>query len=321
MNLNAIMIQNRTNTLTTPDQPDMAGIHHQLFGLHKKGILVMLGFIFVQFFFMGYVVDAGELTLKALLNCTNAIRMAYEPTQLVSNDKLNAAAESKLQDMDQYKYWAHQNPVTGAQPWDFIDKAGYNYNTAGENLAYGFTDSQKICDAWKKSPKHLANIKDPTFEEVGFAVDKANLHQNEKGILVVQMFGSRSDFSATASQNSQTQAQTQTNSAAQNGSDSQITSHAAAGESQEKINPQVEGSSTDSQEDSVYAATSFVPVFLIAAIPYVAGFSLITTIFAAMQISKFKKNKKKVKLFKKITLVLAVVTVILLICFALFPTV
>jgi len=140
------------------------------------------------------VVDAGEMTSYALLDCTNAIREKNIHNSLVMNDMLSVAAEKKLDDMIEYGYWAHQNPTTGRQPWDFITDAGYDYETAGENLAIGFTDSQKICAAWEKSKPHFANLVNTTYQEVGFAIDKANLHKNAKGILVVQMFGSRDDF-------------------------------------------------------------------------------------------------------------------------------
>lgn len=170
--------------------------HKHVIGFHKSAIFALLGLIVLQFLFIHMVVDAGEMTSYALLDCTNTIRDKKAETALVMNDTLSVAAEKKLDDMKEYDYWAHQNPTTKKQPWDFIDEAGYNYETAGENLAIGFTDSKKICDAWEKSKLHYENIVNTTYQEVGFAIDKANLHKNAKGILVVQMFGSRKDFTA-----------------------------------------------------------------------------------------------------------------------------
>lgn len=170
--------------------------HKHVIGFHKSAIFALLGLIIVQFLFIHMVVDAGEMTSYALLDCTNTIRETKAQAALLMNDTLSIAAEKKLDDMKEYDYWAHQNPTTKKQPWDFIDAAGYDYETAGENLAIGFTDSQKICDAWEKSKLHYENIVNTTYQEVGFAIDKANLHKNAKGILVVQMFGSRNDFKA-----------------------------------------------------------------------------------------------------------------------------
>lgn len=171
-------------------------VHHGLAGIHKVAVFVLLAFIASQSFIIFNVADAGDLTAQSLLECTNKIRLQYQKNNLVINEELNKAAQNKLEDMIAYGYWAHENPQTRRKPWDFIDAAGYYYQTSGENLAIGFEDSQAICDAWAKSPTHLANIKDATFQEVGFAVNKANLHKNGNGILVVQMFGSRKDFGA-----------------------------------------------------------------------------------------------------------------------------
>lgn len=277
--------------------------HRHLHGHHLKAILVMLGFTVAQFFFIAAIVDAGELTIKALLGCTNQIRLSFhQPNELAMNDKLTVAAEKKLKDMAEYKYWAHQNPITGKQPWDFVDAAGYYYETTGENLAYGFNDSEKICNAWESSPKHLANITNPTYEEIGFAVDKANLHKNEKGILVVQMFGSRNDFSAT------------NHAAAESSSGSTF----STGQTQQaSVPPRVEGASTSKNTayDSVHPQSlDLWTIFGTGAIV-----SFITIFVLTFFIFRFKKNKKKVKMIRAAAIGFALVTAILGLLFFLNP--
>jgi len=165
---------------------------------YKNAIVILATLVVSQFLFTQYVADAGELSAKEVLDCTNLIRQNHAQAGLYTNELLNRAAENKLADMEKYDYWAHQNPETGKYPWDFVDEAGYYYQTSGENLAFGFDNSQDICDAWKNSPKHLENIVDPSYQEVGLAIDKTNLHKDAKGILVVMMFGSRKDFTVPA---------------------------------------------------------------------------------------------------------------------------
>lgn len=167
---------------------------HDLVRINKKAIFVLFSMVFGQFLLANHVADAGEMTEEALLECTNAIRAHYQDQPLYLSEQLATAAAAKLEDMQAYDYWAHGNPVTGEMPWDFVDRAGYIYRTTGENLALGFDTGQEVCDAWEASETHLANIADKDFQEVGFAIDKANLHKNGKGILVVQMFGSRDNF-------------------------------------------------------------------------------------------------------------------------------
>lgn len=170
--------------------------HNHMVGRHKIAIGFMISVIAGQFMFSIMQVDAGELSQKLLLDCTNTARAEKGLGNLYMNEKLNAAAEAKLADMDKYAYWAHTNPSTNKAPWDFVDAADYYYETTGENLAIGFTDSNQICEAWRKSRLHYENLINPSYQEVGFAINKVNLHRNGKGILVVQMFGSRLDYIA-----------------------------------------------------------------------------------------------------------------------------
>lgn len=180
--------------MSSKQNPNQKDLHERLNRQHKNAITILAMLVLSQFLFAIYVADAGELTVNNLFECTNAIRAEHGVPPLYLNDKLNLASSNKLDDMANYGYWAHQNPVSGKKPWDFVDEAGYYYKASGENLAFGFTDSQAVCDSWRASKTHLANIINPDYQEIGFAVDKANLHKNGKGLLVVQIFGSREDF-------------------------------------------------------------------------------------------------------------------------------
>lgn len=159
-------------------------------GVHTYGILLVSAVVALQFFFMGQVAIADELTARSLAECVNAIRLENDRNALSSNPQLVEAAESKLRDMQEYGYWAHMNPETGKKPWDFMDEAGYYYHAAGENLAIGFEDSHEVCEAWKKSRHHFENIISPAYREFGFAIEKAHLEDNNRGILIVLLFGS-----------------------------------------------------------------------------------------------------------------------------------
>jgi hypothetical protein len=279
---------------------------------HWKGILVMLGFTVFQFFFMSHIVGAGELTVKTLLNCTNLLRFEHElPNELLMNEKLTMAAETKLEDMIKYKYWAHRNPITGKEPWDFVDEAGYYYETTGENLAYGFTDSQKICNAWAESPKHLANIANESYQEIGFAVNKANLHKNEKGILVVQMFGSRNDFHAAG-----TESGDQNRREAETGAFPDNTGQSADGAAPEVKGTAVSQTSGGSaREDSVHPAESPAKTLM----QYAMGILLAGSAVAAAGTLKFKKNRKKTIILKAVALGCASVAAILALLFFFAP--
>lgn len=129
----------------------------------------------------------SDITAARVLLETNQARMDQGLPGLQVSSQLSAAALNKGQDMLEQQYWSHLSP-DDQQPWDFIRAAGYDYATAGENLARDFTNSTEMIQAWLNSPTHRANILSAQFEEVGMAVVQGKLDGVET-TLVVQMFG------------------------------------------------------------------------------------------------------------------------------------
>lgn len=110
---------------------------------------------------------ATEMSVQGLLQYTNAQRASNGLGPLTINSKLNTSAQAKANNMVSRDYWAHNTP-DGDEPWVFIDATGYQYQKAGENLAYGFSNSEATVIGWMNSPTHRANILDQTYSEVGF---------------------------------------------------------------------------------------------------------------------------------------------------------
>ncbi len=108
-----------------------------------------------------------EMSISGLLNSTNAKRAANGLGALTLNSKLNSSAQAKSSHMVVNDYWSHNTP-DGQEPWVFFDAAGYSYQKAGENLAYGFSTSSETVVGWMNSPSHRANILDTSYQEVGF---------------------------------------------------------------------------------------------------------------------------------------------------------
>lgn len=135
---------------------------------------------------LGYATD---ISAQVLLQETNGERTANHEAALQLNPQLTAAAQAKANDMAQQNYWAHVSP-SGRQPWDFIHAAGYQYEAAGENLAYGFGTSEQIMSAWMHSAEHRANILDGDYQDVGFAiVNIPNYQGTGPQTLVVAEYG------------------------------------------------------------------------------------------------------------------------------------
>ena len=133
----------------------------------------------------------ADISAQEILALTNEVRQQYGLPFVQEDLLLNKAAEEKAQDMFKNKYFSHYSP-TGVSPWDWIDKSGYDYYYAGENLAMNFLDTEEVIKGWLNSPSHKENLLNKDYKDMGIAVVSGDF--NNEGInriLVVQMFGSK----------------------------------------------------------------------------------------------------------------------------------
>jgi uncharacterized protein YkwD len=131
-----------------------------------------------------------------LIAKANETRQSAQLGELVENPILTHAATIKAQDMAARGYFAHVDP-DGNQPWHYLGLAGYQYVSAGENLAVNFTDSTEVHRAWLNSPTHKANIVRPQFTEIGIGTARG-MYKGKDVIFVVQFFGIPQAGSAVA---------------------------------------------------------------------------------------------------------------------------
>ena len=137
----------------------------------------------------GVLAYATEISSQKLLETTNNQRNSNGKSNLSINDKLTAAAQSKANDMAKRNYWSHTTP-DGKAPWVFVTDAGYTYQKAGENLAYGFDNSSDTVAGWMNSKSHRENLLDDAYKEVGFGyANVANFNKSGPETVVVAMYG------------------------------------------------------------------------------------------------------------------------------------
>lgn len=145
---------------------------------------------------IGVLGASTNLTAVELLQDTNRERTTHNQDGLRLSSKLSAAAQSKANDMVTRNYWSHDTP-DGDKPWKFIQRSGYDYYAAGENLAYGFTNSASTITGWMNSQEHRANLLNPDYQEVGFGIMTANNYQGHgKTTIIVAMYAEPSLVSA-----------------------------------------------------------------------------------------------------------------------------
>lgn len=148
-------------------------------------ILKLIAFSFIVYF--PKTIFFADLNKALLIELTNQERELVGLSDLKENPKLSEAAELKAQDILKYDYFSHQSPQ-GVTPWYWFKKADYNYQSAGENLAIGFLDSEEVIQGWKNSFSHQENLLNPAFQEIGLAVLKGDFQGGETAV-VVQLFG------------------------------------------------------------------------------------------------------------------------------------
>lgn len=157
--------------------------------LFVLAVVLLIIKILIFFWFFGFPKSNqfAVVTGSRLIELTNKERVAAGLNSLNVNQKLVQAAQEKAQDMLNKNYFDHTSP-SGLTPWFWLDKTGYKYKAAGENLAKDFTDSQALHQAWMDSSSHRSNILNKNYQETGIAVIEGQI-DGKKTILAVQFFG------------------------------------------------------------------------------------------------------------------------------------
>jgi hypothetical protein len=160
--------------------------------MHKRtqkilGIAVLTVALFFSFSLKTLANQTINITPEEVIKMVNDSRQAEDLGVLMENEKLSQAAQAKVEDMLKEKYFAHNSP-SGKTPWFWIEKTGYDYRYAGENLAMDFKSAAEQHEAWMKSPTHRKNILNKDFREIGVAV-KQGFMEGHLAVITVQEFG------------------------------------------------------------------------------------------------------------------------------------
>jgi hypothetical protein len=138
------------------------------------------------------------MTPEEVINLTNQYRKSQGLPAVKMNKQLMAAATERAKDMAKTGAFSHTVATTSPNvTWHtFIDKSGYPYQHAGENLATLFDDAPSMVTAWQNSPAHNKNLVRPDYTDIGIAVVPVNF-QGKQTNFVVQFFGNQRTGQAT----------------------------------------------------------------------------------------------------------------------------
>ena len=110
--------------------------------------------------------SASISEMRAAVVCLiNQQRNIHGLPSLQASTRLNRSAQNWNQWMVSTGNFTHGLNFAGR-----INAVGYNWQTAGENIATGFLTPQQVVTAWMGSPDHCRNILDPSFRDVGTGV-------------------------------------------------------------------------------------------------------------------------------------------------------
>jgi len=94
---------------------------------------------------------------------------------LQTDGGLHCAARLHSKDMADRGFWDHTNP-DNEEPWDRMDRAGYQWSRAAENIARGSTTPEAVMQGWMNSDGHCANIMNPQLVHIGIGYHGASQH-------------------------------------------------------------------------------------------------------------------------------------------------
>jgi uncharacterized protein YkwD len=102
---------------------------------------------------------------KAVVCLINKQRTAHHLPALKEQSQLDRSAQGWTNTMVARNVFTHGTSFSSR-----ITAAGYDWQTAGENIASGFATPQDVVTAWMGDPGHCQNILNPEYASVGTGV-------------------------------------------------------------------------------------------------------------------------------------------------------
>lgn len=130
----------------------------------------------------------------AIICLTNRERVARGMGALKTNSILTRVAQSHSEDMAQKNYFAHVD-LSGGQPWDRAEKAGYTTGSVGENISAGHASPFAAMTGWMKSSGHCMNILKASYADIGIGV--ATKADSEYGTYWTMVLGGNNSSAPT----------------------------------------------------------------------------------------------------------------------------
>jgi uncharacterized protein YkwD len=96
----------------------------------------------------------------------NAQRATAGLSALSAQGQLGSAAQLHSEDMACNNYFSHSG-LDSSTVATRIERQGYNWSAAGENIGAGYSSPESVVSGWMNSEGHRANILNTDFTEIG----------------------------------------------------------------------------------------------------------------------------------------------------------
>jgi uncharacterized protein YkwD len=110
--------------------------------------------------------DLAAATVE-LVDAHNRIRAEYHLAPLTPSGPLESAAREHARDMARWHLMAHRGSDLSS-PFRRMQRQGYTFRRAGENVAAGYPSVDAVMRGWMRSPGHRRNLLG-RFSEIGAA--------------------------------------------------------------------------------------------------------------------------------------------------------
>jgi len=116
--------------------------------------------------------DRGSFSHNEMLNSLNSIRRAAGQPPVALHNLLTRAAQQHSDDMARNQFMSHSGS-DGSSMGDRINRAGYRFRAAAENVAAGQRDVAGVMRSWTNSNGHYRNMIG-SYTHVGFGMARGS---------------------------------------------------------------------------------------------------------------------------------------------------
>ncbi len=104
---------------------------------------------------------------------TNKYREEVGRTSLVLDDNLSLIANIRALELAYYNDFSHTRP-DGSNVTKLASDLKIKYNAMGENIAYGYQNSEKVTIGWRNSKGHYENMINSNYNKIGIGLINFN---------------------------------------------------------------------------------------------------------------------------------------------------